>query len=328
MYKIDTVTKSLELALGPDTADLGLRIGLHSGPVTAGVLRGERSRFQLFGETVNTTARIETTGAKNRIHISAETAEILEAADKGHWARPRDDKVIANGESEVQTYWLEIKGGNATSQTSGTSVSDELCSNADGEEEDEAGVHVVPILSKLDEALKENVGEKMSPLSEKNMRLVSWNIEILYRLLCEQTARREALGIKDESLEHMQALEMEKLDRDTITIHEVIDTIHLPTFNAEAAKRQKSATKIDLGVDVRAQLTDYVQTIAALYRNNPFHNFEHASHVTMSVVKLLSRIVAPEMESKSQDAADKDLHDTTFGITSSPLTQLAVVLAA
>lgn len=30
-----------------------MRFGLHSGPVTAGVLRGERARFQLFGGTVN-----------------------------------------------------------------------------------------------------------------------------------------------------------------------------------------------------------------------------------------------------------------------------------
>ena len=33
---------------GPDTASLAIRCGLHSGPVTAGVLRGEKSRFQLL----------------------------------------------------------------------------------------------------------------------------------------------------------------------------------------------------------------------------------------------------------------------------------------
>jgi Adenylate and Guanylate cyclase catalytic domain len=32
------------------TADLALRIGLNSGPTTAGVLSGEKSRFQLFGD--------------------------------------------------------------------------------------------------------------------------------------------------------------------------------------------------------------------------------------------------------------------------------------
>ena len=49
-----SITKELEVTLGPDTGDLGMRFGLHSGPVTAGVLHGERAQFQLFGDTVNT----------------------------------------------------------------------------------------------------------------------------------------------------------------------------------------------------------------------------------------------------------------------------------
>jgi Adenylate and Guanylate cyclase catalytic domain len=45
--KVNELTNNLESTLGPGTADLRLRIGLHSGAVTAGVLRGERSRFQV-----------------------------------------------------------------------------------------------------------------------------------------------------------------------------------------------------------------------------------------------------------------------------------------
>lgn len=47
MLAMSQVTKELETQLGPGTGDLTMRFGLNSGPVTAGLLRGDRSRFQL-----------------------------------------------------------------------------------------------------------------------------------------------------------------------------------------------------------------------------------------------------------------------------------------
>jgi hypothetical protein len=41
------ITYFAESRLGPDTGDLAMRFGLHSGSVTAGVLRGDRARFQV-----------------------------------------------------------------------------------------------------------------------------------------------------------------------------------------------------------------------------------------------------------------------------------------
>lgn len=51
--KMNEVTSSLAETLGEGTQDLSLRIGLHSGAVTAGILKGEKCRFQLFGDTVS-----------------------------------------------------------------------------------------------------------------------------------------------------------------------------------------------------------------------------------------------------------------------------------
>ena len=55
LAKLEVLTKSLADSLGPDTATLQLRVGLHSGSVTGGVLRGQKSRFQLFGDTMVST---------------------------------------------------------------------------------------------------------------------------------------------------------------------------------------------------------------------------------------------------------------------------------
>lgn len=91
MIKLKTITKQLEVTLGPDTGDLSLRMGLHSGPVTAGVLRGQKSRFQLFGDTMNTAARMEQNGVRNKIHISQDTADRLVAGGKAKWVTQRED---------------------------------------------------------------------------------------------------------------------------------------------------------------------------------------------------------------------------------------------
>lgn len=51
----------------------------------------------------------QSNGAKNRIHVSEETANLLRAAGKSRWVKKREDKIIAKGKGKLQTYWVDTK---------------------------------------------------------------------------------------------------------------------------------------------------------------------------------------------------------------------------
>mmetsp|Transcript_43516 Transcript_43516/g.125785 ORF Transcript_43516/g.125785 Transcript_43516/m.125785 type:complete len:172 (+) Transcript_43516:176-691(+) len=108
LEQMKEVTTKLEVTLGPDTGDLSMRFGMNSGQVTGGVLRGDRARFQLFGDTVNTAARMESTGVRGKIQLSQATADLLILAGKKNWLTPREEKITAKGKGTLQTYFLDF----------------------------------------------------------------------------------------------------------------------------------------------------------------------------------------------------------------------------
>eukprot|EP00529_Nitzschia_sp_RCC80_P000573 CAMPEP_0113454706 /NCGR_PEP_ID=MMETSP0014_2-20120614/8002_1 /TAXON_ID=2857 /ORGANISM="Nitzschia sp." /LENGTH=867 /DNA_ID=CAMNT_0000346121 /DNA_START=168 /DNA_END=2771 /DNA_ORIENTATION=- /assembly_acc=CAM_ASM_000159 len=108
LEKMSAVMNELAPTLGEDTKTLSLRAGLCSGPVTGGVLRGEKGRFQLFGDTMNTAARMESNGKPGKIHVSPTTAACLRKSGKGRWLIPRDDTINAKGIGEMKTFWVKV----------------------------------------------------------------------------------------------------------------------------------------------------------------------------------------------------------------------------
>ncbi|PON16263.1 hypothetical protein C2W62_19375 [Candidatus Entotheonella serta] len=96
LAKMPEINRDLEL-------DFKLRIGIHSGAIVAGVIGKSKFAYDMWGDTVNTASRMESTSMPNTIQVSSATYELL--YNKGYHFEARGE-IDGKGKGKMATFFL------------------------------------------------------------------------------------------------------------------------------------------------------------------------------------------------------------------------------
>jgi class 3 adenylate cyclase len=81
-----------------------MRVGIHTGPVVAGIVGVKKFQYDIWGDTVNTASRIESNGAVGKVNISQKTYELLK--DDTDFIFESRGKIEAKGKGEIEMFFV------------------------------------------------------------------------------------------------------------------------------------------------------------------------------------------------------------------------------
>jgi class 3 adenylate cyclase len=84
-------------------SSLEVRIGINSGPVVAGIVGIKKFAYDIWGDTVNTAARIEQNGEAGKVNISISTFDLV----KDHFICTPRGKIVAKNKGEIEMYFVD-----------------------------------------------------------------------------------------------------------------------------------------------------------------------------------------------------------------------------
>jgi class 3 adenylate cyclase/predicted negative regulator of RcsB-dependent stress response len=84
-----------------------MRVGIHSGPVVAGIVGVKKFQYDIWGDTVNTASRMESSGELGKVNISQATYAMLK--DNPDFIFESRGRITAKGKGEIEMWFVEMK---------------------------------------------------------------------------------------------------------------------------------------------------------------------------------------------------------------------------
>jgi adenylate cyclase len=81
-----------------------MRVGIHTGPVVAGIVGVKKFQYDIWGDTVNTASRMESSGEVDKVNISQATYELLK--DDADFTFESRGKIEAKGKGEIEMFFV------------------------------------------------------------------------------------------------------------------------------------------------------------------------------------------------------------------------------
>jgi hypothetical protein len=194
---------------------------------------------------------MESTGFPDCIQISQVTADLLLAAGKQAWIKPRTDMVNAKGKGLMQTYVLEMNKKSTSS--SGGSVADQTVTKGFDDVGELHDIHLPGSTSTLH-------------ICSKNVRLVEWIADILIVFIKDIAVRR--CRTKSWKRKSIDEVTFEK-EIGRSVIGEVKEIVTLPSIINTDSANDACNTDIEIDPLVGEQLRHYLSKISLLYPENP-----------------------------------------------------------
>eukprot|EP00980_Cylindrotheca_fusiformis_P014859 scaffold4056_cov115-Cylindrotheca_fusiformis.AAC.3 len=325
-FSVDCRNKTSELFTTMKAPELSMRFGVHCGFAQLKSDEDRDSGYRLIGDTIEVARQMVKKGKPSKIHVSVDVAERLNLAGKSNWVSRRTNQTHIKGLGKMPTYWIKTKDVQATNSIDlVNSCNGSVATESSTLEEEDPWEESVGSNS-VDPWL--NSGSQFDSVVDRNVTILLGYLKKIHgkRLVVEKFSQRVERTADTAAVVEGDIIEQSR------------EVVVMPAFESMVAANMVNTDLIMISDQVESELRLYISSIAASYHANSFHNFDHATHVAVSLDDMLQKIATPSdadktylgFNGKHQTAEElaAELDDRSFGISSDPLTEFALILSA